>query len=178
MKLLRLGLVALLSTLAVGALHAQSIWKWRTKDGRIEVSDRAPPIDIPEANILQRPNAAPRPVPVAATPVSGEDDPSAVQGAPAPMSAASRADGELEAKKRKLQADQAAQAQAKQRAEVERVATQKAENCRRARSQQTGLESGLRIARPNDKGEREFLDDKARADELKRARQAIADNCS
>ncbi|HSI58467.1 MAG TPA: DUF4124 domain-containing protein [Ideonella sp.] len=175
MKLLRLGLVTLLATLAAGALHAQAIWKWRTKDGRIEVSDRAPPMDIPEANILQRPNA-PRVVVPAAPMAPADDDAAPAVLASAP--AVSRADAELEAKRRKAQADLTAQAQAKQRAEVERVAAQKAENCRRARSQQAGLESGVRIARPNDKGEREFLDDKGRAEELQRTREIVAANCS
>jgi hypothetical protein len=39
------------------------------------------------------------------------------------------------------------------------------------------LESGVRVARPNDKGEREFLDDKGRADEVNRTRAAVNDNC-
>jgi hypothetical protein len=40
------------------------------------------------------------------------------------------------------------------------------------------LDSGLRLARTNDKGEREVLDDQARADETKRTREIIAANCS
>lgn len=181
MKLPRLGLVTLITLLAAAPLQAQSIWKWRTKDGRIEVSDRAPPADIPEANILQRPNA-PRAAPptAAAMPpqVNQEEDASAAAAAPPPLSAASRADGELEARKRKIQADLAAQNQARQRAENERVATQKAEACRRARSQLAGLESGVRIARANEKGEREYLDDKGREAEVQRTRQNISSNCS
>jgi hypothetical protein len=33
------------------------------------------------------------------------------------------------------------------------------------------------MARVNDKGEREVLDDKARADEMRRARDVIASDC-
>jgi hypothetical protein len=39
------------------------------------------------------------------------------------------------------------------------------------------LQSGVRMARANDKGEREFLDDKARADEIARTQQLISANC-
>jgi hypothetical protein len=40
------------------------------------------------------------------------------------------------------------------------------------------LDSGVRIARTNEKGEREFLDDKARAQEVQRTRDALASECS
>ena len=57
------------------------------------------------------------------------------------------------------------------------MAAQRGENCQRARSQQAALESGQRIARLNDKGEREVLDDKGRAEELRQAREVIASEC-
>ncbi|MCY7317043.1 MAG: DUF4124 domain-containing protein, partial [Rubrivivax sp.] len=63
------------------------------------------------------------------------------------------------------------------RAEEERNANLRAENCRGARSQLSALESGQRIARTNDKGEREVLDDKGRADEMRRAREVISSEC-
>ena len=39
------------------------------------------------------------------------------------------------------------------------------------------LDSGMRMARTNDKGEREVLDDAQRADELKRVNAIIASEC-
>ena len=39
------------------------------------------------------------------------------------------------------------------------------------------LESGMRMARVNDKGEREVLDDAQRAAELKRVNAIIASDC-
>ena len=39
------------------------------------------------------------------------------------------------------------------------------------------MESGQRMARMNDKGEREILDDKQRAEESRRAREVIASDC-
>ena len=56
--------------------------------------------------------------------------------------------------------------------------TLKAENCTRAKAQLTTLDSGIRVARANAKtGEREFLDDKQRADEAKRTRDVITSDC-
>ena len=66
---------------------------------------------------------------------------------------------------------------AKAKTEEARLATQRGENCQRARSQQAALEGGQRIARLNDKGEREVLDDKGRAEELRQAREVIASDC-
>ena len=51
------------------------------------------------------------------------------------------------------------------------------DNCSRARSHLATLESGMRIARTNEKGEREIMDDKARADEMQRTRQIMASEC-
>ena len=39
------------------------------------------------------------------------------------------------------------------------------------------LQGGQRIARINDKGEREVLDDRGRADEMRQARDVIASDC-
>jgi hypothetical protein len=82
-------------------------------------------------------------------------------------------DRELEA--RKQAAEQANKDRAK--ADENRAAAQRAENCNRARAHVTALESGQRIARVNAQGEREILDDKGRAEEMQRARQVIASDC-
>ena len=58
------------------------------------------------------------------------------------------------------------------------MAAAKADNCKRAREQMRSLESGMRMARVNEKGEREILDDKMRADEMKRARDMVASDCA
>ena len=39
------------------------------------------------------------------------------------------------------------------------------------------LEDGMRIARTNDKGEREILDDQQRAQEIERTKQGMSSNC-
>ena len=66
---------------------------------------------------------------------------------------------------------------AKEKADAAKLAEQRAENCRNARAHLAALDSGQRIARYNDKGEREILDDRQRAAETRRARDVIAAEC-
>jgi hypothetical protein len=154
--------------MALGALafgtpsHAQ--WKWRDKDGTITVSDRPPPRDVAEKDILGRPPVARRVTAPPATPASAASAPAEAKG---PL------DRELEARRRAADQEQAA----KTKADEMRLSAQRAENCQRARTQVATLESGQRMARVNAKGEREVLDDKARAEELAQARDAAASNC-
>jgi hypothetical protein len=143
--------------------HAQ--WKWRDKDGRVTVSDRPPPREVADQDILSRPAAARRAalLPSAAAASAA----SAVADGKGPL------DREVEARRRAAEQEQAA----KTKADETRVAAQRAENCQRARAQISTLESGQRLARVNGKGEREMLDEKARADELAQARDAATANC-
>ena len=161
-----LGLALLLLASASGPADAQ--WVWRDKDGRVTASDRAPPKDTPDKDIISRPTASQRRAAPAAPAASGAS--AAASGAEAGKTALDR---EVEARKRAAEQDQTA----KTKAEDTRLAAQRAENCQRARGQQAALESGQRIARLNDKGEREVLDDKGRAEELRQARDVIASDC-
>ena len=82
-------------------------------------------------------------------------------------------DREIEARKKASEQEQAA----KTKADEARLASQRADNCQRARNQQAALESGQRMARVNDKGEREVLDDRARSEEMRQVREVIASDC-
>ena len=79
----------------------------------------------------------------------------------------------LEAKRKATEQDTAA----KKQAEDERIAIAKLDNCARARAQLKSLDEGQRIMRLNAKGEREYLDDKGRAEEAQRMRGIIASDC-
>jgi hypothetical protein len=155
---------AVLGALLAVPAHAQ--WKWRDKNGQTQYSDLPPPAGIAESDILQRPNASQRLAPAGAAPASG-----AASGAPALTLRGN--DPELEAKRRKAEQEVAA----KKKAEDEKVAIAKADNCMRAKAQMRTLDSGVRIARTNDKGEREFMDDAARAAEAKRTQEIISSDC-
>jgi hypothetical protein len=98
----------------------------------------------------------------------------AAPGASAAAAPRNPVDAELEEKRKKAEADAAAKAKADQ----QRVAALRADNCSRAKAQMATLESGIRLAQTNPKtGEREFLDDKQRADEVRRTRDVIGENC-
>ncbi len=152
------------------SLPAVAQWKWRDKNGQMQYSDLPPPIGIPDRDILQRPH--PLLKPTAAAPAA-----SAASGV---ASAPSRVEPELEAKRRKAEEDKVAKEQAervRREAEQEKMAAARASNCTRAQSYLKTLNDGMRIARTNAKGEREFLDDQQRAAEVERAKGIIATDC-
>lgn len=149
-------------------------WQWLDSGGRKVFSDRAPPPDVAEKNIIKRPNMAVRALPAAATEpndgASNEQGTSPTASASAPLGGV---DKDLLAKKK-----QAADAEeAKRKAELERITKAKIENCARAKQAKASLDSGLRISRTNANGEREVLDDAARASERARAQTVIDSEC-
>jgi hypothetical protein len=161
----RWNIVALAAVLGLTlALPAAAQWKWRDKNGQTQYSDLPPPPGVPEHDILQRPSAAT---------VTQRSAPPASAASAAPLAAARASDPELEARRKKAEQDIAD----KKKADDAKLAATKAENCTRAKEQMRTLDSGIRITRTNDKGEREFLDDSARATETKRTQQVIASEC-
>ena len=175
---LRVGLVTF-ACLTVLVAHAQ--WQWMDKDGRRIYSDRPPPAEVPEKSILKRPGR-PAMTPAAAQAAaeqSGAADSAATPGA-APSATAKgntiklpSVDSDLERKK-KATADQEA---ARRKAEEEKFAAQRAENCTRAQADKKILASGARLARTNASGEREVFDDRIRAEEGARLQNAIDADC-
>jgi Domain of unknown function (DUF4124) len=164
----RTSIVALSTLLGLAVcLPAAAQWKWRDKGGHIQYSDLPPPQGTSEQDILQRPTPTQsRRVSVVAPAASAA---SAASAAPAPKGV----DPELEARRKKAEQEQSN----KQKAEDERVAAARADNCVRARSYMRTLDEGTRVVRHNEKGEREVLDDKQRADEVRRTREVIASDC-
>ncbi|MBP5989356.1 MAG: DUF4124 domain-containing protein [Piscinibacter sp.] len=162
----RLTLLSIALAGATLALPAAAQWKWRGANGQIQYSDLPPPPGVSEKDILSRPTPATL---RAAAPAAAASP--AASGAAQPAKAV---DPELEAKRKKAEQEDAAKA----KADEQRVAAAKAENCKRARDQIRALESGMRMARVNEKGEREVLDDKMRADEMKRARDLANADCA
>lgn len=163
---LRPGLWVLsVALLAAVSLPASAQWKWRDKSGQTQYSDLPPPSGIPEADILQRP------LPAAAQRAAA---PSASAAASAPLLVPKTGgDPELEARRKKAEQDEAA----KKKAEDDRVAVAKVDNCARAKVQLKAIDDGQRLSRINAKGEREYLDDKGRAEEAQRSRNVIAADC-
>jgi len=158
---------ARLSALAALVLFALPMtvfaqWQWLDKDGRKVFSDRPPPTDVPDQRILKRPGAAPA---LNAAPAA---DP--VAAAPAKPAGQDR---ELEARKQQAEAAEAA----KRKAEEDRLAQTRADNCLRARQSQNTMNAGLGLVRMDAQGQPVVLDDNARAAEQQRVQSVIASDC-
>jgi hypothetical protein len=164
-RVLVLALAALLPALC----SAQ--WRWVDKSGRTVFSDQPPPPDVPAANIVKQPGRArSTEAPAAASQPAAAAPPLQVgSGAAKP----SGKDKELLQKKKEAEAAE----EAKKKAHEQEVARVQADNCARARQAKASFDSGARIARTNEKGEREFLDDDQRAAETRRLEQVIATDC-
>jgi hypothetical protein len=165
MKVSRLVLAAAL--LCTVPMLASAQWIWLDKDGRKVFSDQAPPPEVQPNRILKHPGQR-------ASAADAAVDQAAAAPAAAPAAAAATGkDKDLEAKKKQVEADAAA----KKKAQDEKVAQAKADNCARAKSGKATYESGVRIVRTNAQGEREYLSDEERASELKRLDGIIASDC-
>ena len=139
-------------------------WQWIDKDGRKVFSDKAPPSDVPASKIVKSPGNRPiEPDPV--TP--------AAQAAPASAPKVTGKDKDLEDKKKQVQAAE----DEKKRAKEEEIAKARAENCSQAKRAKATLDSGVRLAQVNAKGEREIMDDTQRAAESKRLDVVITRDC-
>jgi hypothetical protein len=163
-------------TLAAGALLASGAasaqWLWIDSAGNKVFSDTAPPPGTPDKNILRKPGARAEIKP--AEPVATGAAPAA---AATPDPKVTGKDEQLEAKK-KLAEKQAAEAvQAQKKAAAEKFAKTRADNCERAKRAKQTFESGVRIATTNAKGEREIMDDKARAAESRRIDEIVRSDC-
>jgi hypothetical protein len=170
----RTMLAAFAAVLVLASSPAEAQWKWKDKGGRIQYSDLPPPVGTPDQDILSRPATTRRTPTVAAAPAAS----AAASAASAPTLASARPpaqklDPEFEAKLKKGEADAAA----KKKADEERVAAAKSDNCTRAREQLRTFDSGVRVFRVNEKGEREYMDDKQRADQTRQARDVVASDC-
>lgn len=165
MKAARIALLALACSVP---LAASAQWQWVDKSGRKVFSDQAPPPDITPDRILRQPGVRARSV---------EGAPAAPVATAAPAAAAvpkpSGKDKALEEKKKQAEAADAE----KRKAEEQKIAQERSDNCKRAKLNKANYESGVRIARVNEKGEREILDDEKRAAEIKILDGVIARDC-
>ena len=159
-------------TLGLASAVASAQWQWVDKDGRKVFSDRAPPPEILEKDIIKRPAGR---IPSGPTTSAAVEAPEAAAGTPPAANTPKlpTVDKELEAKKK-----QAADAEAaKRNAETERITKLKIENCARAKQAKATLDSGARMGRVNAAGEREVMDEAARAAEAKRIQTIMASEC-
>jgi hypothetical protein len=168
MKLIQTLLLAAMAGLC---FSASAQWQWIDKDGHKVFSDRAPPPDILDKNIVKRPGGRGPKVTLPAD----IDETAAAATAPASASTGKPTglDKELEAKKKQTQEAELA----KRKADEERVAKAKIENCARAKQAKATFDSGTRVGRINAAGQQEVMDDAARAQEMVRIQGIMARDC-
>ncbi|MBI5277992.1 MAG: DUF4124 domain-containing protein [Burkholderiales bacterium] len=172
MKPIRLLLLA--AALAVPAA-AFAQWQWVDKSGRKVFSDQPPPADIPAANIIKGPG-----MPKGGAPAMGAAPAAPAPAATTPVAAAQPAapklptkDSALEEKKKQAEAAEAE----KKKKQEEELQAMRADNCKRAKASKAMFDSGVRVARTNEKGEREIMEEPQRAAEVKRLEGIIAKDC-
>ena len=168
-----LFLAICISTFAAAA-NAQ--WQWVDKDGRKTFSDRPPPSDIADKNILKRPLVAAKAAAASALVTLGSEVDVKSPAVSVPKANALKLSGkdvELEAKKKKADDEEAA----KKKAGEEKIAKAKSENCERAKTSLATLQSGVRISSVNALGEREVFDDTKRTTDAKRIQEIIDASC-
>lgn len=187
MKMYQLVILAWACTLSAGAV-AQ--WQWLDKDGRKVFSDLAPPPDTPQSSILKQPggqartqtseNASSTPLPLPAG--------ASLSTAPAANAAAAKTgaavkvpaegiDKELQQRKAQIEAKAEAEQAARKKTEDTQNAARRADNCRRAQNAKNTYESGRPLRHTNAQGELVWMDEAARAAEMRHVQTTIASDC-
>ena len=136
-------------TLSVAIAAQGQIYQWQDERNRTVISDRPPTGQVRQQRTVE-----------AAAPPSTE-------------AGKTLADRDMEFRKRQKESRDAAE-----KGEADRRASaQRQEGCEAARSALQTLQSGDRVAMHDSKGERYYLDDTQRQEEIAKARQAVQANC-
>ncbi len=170
MQVVLLSLAAAFSFVAT--LATAETYKWTDSEGKVHYSDQPPPGNA--GNVKDPTTLTPRKKTSRSGPAPQSDaaqsDAAKTKGTAKPAPAAAKTAQELDAefKQRQVEAAEKEAAQKKLAQEAE----SKKKNCAQAQANVARLQTGGRIARANDKGETEYLDDAQIAQELLRAREA------
>jgi Domain of unknown function (DUF4124) len=146
--------MVLLALLFLAAPAQAQLYKWVDANGRVQYSDRKPT------------DAKQQPQEVRNTVSSVGSQPSVAGGKSA---------AELDKDFQKRRQDQTDAQQKQQQAAAEQK--QNSDACEAARRNLAGLNSGQRIARFNQQGEKSYLDDTQRTQETERAQQQVQTSC-
>jgi len=161
--------VSILLVLAAAGLvavpvAAQQLYKYTGPDGRVQYSDR-PPADGRKAEKVTGARVS--------TMSPGSAPASSGGGAEKPTGPKSIAEQDQDFRKRRMEAEEKSRKDEKL-AEEKRLSDQ---NCAALRSQLSGVQSGARVARLSETGERVFLDDDGLQQEAQRLQRDIAQTC-
>lgn len=185
--ILALAALSLLTALPVGA----EIYSWRDKDGKVHYSDQPPmggEVKVLRGGVQRSPKRSAAETPetgdaaqdqanAGQAQAQGQNQAQAPQGQGKPAAADNKpktaAEQEQAFRQRRAEA---AEAQAK--TDKENAAKAERERyCQAARNQLAALQSGQRMVRFGDSGERVVLDDAARAEETARTQRQVDEAC-
>ena len=164
-SLARLVLALGVAILAASPAAAQPLYKYVGPDGKVQYSDRPPPAGQKAEKVTGSRVSSVGSGGAAAAAASGDAAKSS-----APKTAAEQ---EQAYRQRKMEAEE----KAKKGEKVAQEQQQQAEACANARRDLSGVQSGARVARLNEAGERIFLDDAGVQNEIARLQRDVAANC-
>jgi len=163
-SLARLVLALGAATLVALPAAAQQLYKYVGPDGKVQYSDRPPPGGQKAEKVTGSRLSS----------VGSGGGAAAASGDAAKSSAPKTAAEQEQAfRQRKIEADEKARKDEK----LAQNQQQQAEACTNARRDLAGVQSGARVARLNEAGERIFLDDSGVQSEISRLQRDVAANC-
>lgn len=163
--LIKKTIALMLTCAASGSVLAQFVWI--DANGTRQYSDRPPPASVPKNRILKEPGSQQRsssPADAEAATPAGVKDPAAV--VKGPQTTAEKNADFIKRKNEQAEKD-------KKAAEEARAASDKAKNCERAQAYSRSLQSGERIASTDKNGEKSYISDERRAQDLRDTQRAL-----
>lgn len=162
--------IALCALAFAAGVQAQN-FRWVDKNGKVQYGDTPPP-GVKATSMKPPAGPAAQPAPPASKDGKAADGKAADgKKAGGPMTPKEQ---EEAFRKRQEEQKKAAEKSAKSQEEE----AKKRQNCASAQARLRDLEGGVRIASTNEKGERIFMDDAARAKETTTARASVAEWCN
>ena len=175
MKLVNLLLV--LTILSMSPLLAQAeVYKWKDKDGSIRYTDTPPPSNIKQEAIGSKKGSKATGKEPLAPVTSGQPAPSK-ESAKEGSKDASKAPTSKESEATKIKQSNA-EAEKRNKQEKEAEAKRKESNCKAAKANFETYKQGGRVYKMNEKGEREYMDDKDLQAGLTQSQKEIDENCN
>ncbi len=173
MKLHQLLYAVIAASLVLPLTAGAEIYKWKDKDGVVRYSDTPPPSNIKQEPIGKKKVLSPA---QNQTPASESDSQNAV--APAAVNKPGLkevVDPSVEAARLR---QRNAEIEKNNKQEREAQAKLKAENCKAARANHGTYAQGGRVYKTNERGEREYMDDKELQEGAQKAQAEIDEYCN
>ena len=155
--MLRILSLIVLALLATTSAYCE-VYKWVDPDGTVHYSDQPAPGTIKEEQTLGIKSGT-----------SGTEAPGTEKAAPKPAGPKTYIEEGVEFRKRQVEAEAKRAKDEKALAEAKEAQ----QNCERARSSMQSLQTGQRVTVYDEKGERAYLDDNARPQEIANTQKAV-----